>query len=1518
MSVMSIPSPMEELAHLLRLQKYHKRKRRDLQDRVNRLKVASETQKRLMRGQPKFQKSLADCIRTGEKAEFRQAFDTFKDVRNLTVDLIGSQRLSSGGLDDRPEAMNKPIESMPFLDRISRNSRDQILQFLTDVIVDEEFLVQRLMSLDQQQLEHVQNGMRPVHQDKSVFGHSTPSSLRRMSSPGPGRPEAKQAPLVLDLCRRDPFALLFDLVGLYPSAGPSSLRRRQERIWAAVCASMLSETKPGREKFIISVLDGMAYEIQPSGKRALETWIQETLRDGHFLLARSDTPSFGARTQSSPFEMPQENTDPETFYLEAVKKLFACLKNNQETKIIPQRVLNMCRIIVDKLRDSDTKFRTAPFFFLAHWLFSTFLLDEIITPESRGLMLEEYFPETARHRILRETILRAQRIVIDVSYSWNHNGAVDPSFKADVEAIAAIFRPNPGEQNEDQFDDELDKAPSGDYFLRCICPSDIHTLVNALYPERRPASIFPTFLSITTSPSQNSSASSVSGLSIFRQTPFEGDERPHIPGTSSNLSTESDHRPMTPASPSRRPTPGKAATRDRSASFEKAVALRFACTEIQSISKADLTRAAPNPAQESWSLLEIREDKVRNLDRVHALNTDHNEIDAPAEDDVVNGFRKDPDANITYLHIRKSLLKLMADPTLLGMQPSPVEVESSAVLSPFPRLQMPHNPFSPQLESPDKLHTNPFRRRSSMSSPIAKSVFDLPLRNSDRYGGITARWPESLSGAFEKAIRHLQLVEDFNKAFEFSQTLAKINALSTSNPEAESAMLRYFTTDVEHSISRSRNASAKLEILVSQLEQQCLETDLWIRAISSIANETRVKMWYCTDVRSAASYADLEKLASAIRSMSTPSQPALKRAEPPTLRHKGTLKPKNLNAVKRGEASVLDIMVTDPSYHVLCKMKDDQVALTQLWMEKSGIENICAGEERIHRLLCEMAKCLSQLISADPMTSPVLWGSELFQRDRWDGENEALQIEMTNNDGRDHSSLFSRPSSNGSEFVQLDYHARFRRQSDFNIASASLHSHDSGPDFLDSRSPTLMTRSSTTFWSPSGFRSQSPLSNISPPSRTWSPMYLRQSISRESFQSTPKVKGLLNDLRLSITGLLASDLMRAIFPTGSETDSAFFHGIGSKFADHLDDSLSHRRSKADLDFGYGKRMEREAKRDSKLARQPSATLRTESRDSLRRSVTDKRKDSPPTINTTPLLFDLDQAKRRLVRRFDLSGGPYEKLKVLHDLETLLLSSSSQEQHSSSHGVVLEGNQTPRGLVARPKTEVDILRTRLETSLLVGRSSSHLHASVRVFETLFREPSTRPACLFRDLQAIASLIPAETLDDTPHGKTFWSATIAALSLKQEMTQCLVEAADQIISQHTDSSTVKPAAAPAPSIPITTMPQPTVSSITPSADSDNHPLMQAFKLLHLAAAQSHSVAQRELATLYLTHPELLPRVLAPFSKCRDAFRASQAAKWARENSDGRKYDAETMCVAFHWMELSAAGGDRLAKEFAAGRS
>ena len=77
--------------------------------------------------------------------------------------------------------------------------------------------------------------------------------------------------------------------------------------------------------------------------------------------------------------------------------------------------------------------------------------------------------------------------------------------------------------------------------------------------------------------------------------------------------------------------------------------------------------------------------------------------------------------------------------------------------------------------------------------------------------------------------------------------------------------------------------------------------------------------------------------------------------------------------------------------------------------------------------------------------------------------------------------------------------------------------------------------------------------------------------------------------------------------------------------------------------------------------------------------------------------------------------------------------------------------------------------------------------------------------------------------------------------------------------------------------------------------------------ITAKEGNPVAQRELAILYLTHPELLPRVTLPLTLLRDTFKAEMMYRRDKDS----KSDPQSMCLALHWMQLSASGGDELAR-------
>ncbi|KAI5270902.1 hypothetical protein E4T47_05841 [Aureobasidium subglaciale] len=354
--------------------------------------------------------------------------------------------------------------------------------------------------------------------------------------------------------------------------------------------------------------------------------------------------------------------------------------------------------------------------------------------------------------------------------------------------------------------------------------------------------------------------------------------------------------------------------------------------------------------------------------------------------------------------------------------------------------------------------------------------------------------------------------------------------------------------------------------------------------------------------------------------------------------------------------------------------------------------------------------------------------------------------------------------------------------------------------------------------------------------------------SSQLFQNQKPLIGLVNgrnqasflaELRQNLTSLLLSDF-HDLFHSGSETDKAMRKPLKSK--------LSAINEPAEvMDYDY---------------------------------------DTPQSS------FDFDRVFRKLLRRFELQASPYTKLDVLLELQSML------EAHRADLG--LEDQ-----LAAPPPNSALLSSRRLSLRIdasTAPRSSSGHDSTILSFRQLFQNPHMRPKTLFRDLQYIASLVPLHVLDSTLRGRAFWNATIAVLDLKEEICQGMIETADQIVHHHTfnrghsrvtsAAQAKRDAAAFSPSTP-----QLGDSSVADLCMSD------AATLLQLTAKEGIPAAQRELATLYLTHPELLGICLSPFSKVKDVFKDIGKDREALSE----RYDPVAMAVAQHWMELSARGGD-----------
>lgn len=695
--------------------------------------------------------------------------------------------------------------------------------------------------------------------------------------------------------------------------------------------------------------------------------------------------------------------------------------------------------------------------------------------------------------------------------------------------------------------------------------------------------------------------------------------------------------------------------------------------------------------------------------------------------------------------------------------------------------------------------------------------------------------------------RHLKFAEetcDFVGAHEWFQNLQFLCSLCAEDPNLN--LLRTTIQDMVHLGQRSLTRDAItvgacedwLRLAKPPLEANLTELSCQVEA----AEQLRDTMWFVADVRTSAAYDEARSVSGALRIMGKPKKPPRTRIAPP-LRHWSGSKLSNTSFHLKTEVQYLELMSALPDQGGPNKLSDDQSRCTLSWMERNSIENLCRGEERLHRLCMEVRKCVDQLTSED---GALLSSNPLFARESHNVSNR----------GTSRARLSALQGSAG-RLNQLTLQTNVASSIDSISSSSHALSSASSRDYmyLESRSPTLTHKSSAPFWSPAITEAQSPSSATSIGS------YHTQTAprARRRHNAAADAKDLgshrLERLKRRLTGLLLSDLMSTLFNDGSETDRAFWTGLGGELVDkHL--RAKYVTSSNDNEHG---------------------TAEIE-----RTSLGDRSR------------FDYDQAFHQMLGSFSASSDPSTKLATLFDINRLMSLRASEQRVAAS----LSTRQT--GLAT---TQANVLRK--------DNPSLKVEDNVPAFCRLFCDAQIRPPAIFRDLQTIAALVPVAVLESTPQGKAFWNAAVAVSQLKREARNIMVETADSIIAYHSNNRGHGRSSSTAQ------QQRDSATFTTPSRTSSaeeiaRYSMADAAYLLQITAKEGDPVAQRELATLYLTHPELMDHIIAPFARPKDVFKEELESKW-RKNQDRNRCDPATMCVAHHWMSLSSRGGDALATEY-----
>jgi hypothetical protein len=360
-----VPS-LSEISRLLRLQKYHKTRSRQAEDRLRHLQNVAAKTNRLICATRSIQHTLAECIKSEDRNSFVNLLHAFHDatddISQVPSMLADVSKASQGS----------------FLEDLSPSARSTVLEVMTKVRHDGSFVADQLENLSQKELVALLPDLSSSRPSDSIFA----SSMRTMSRTS--RPFGFVVDAQVDFISTYSYCsaletLIFATQSI-SSPSPSADARATE-VWSTACARLISRQRPGSEKFVPAILDIWASSISWPCKDRLGVWILETLNRGAFLLDLANRQTFKARMETRTETPTEDELRTETFYAQAVSGLLDLLADSTGASIIPPGALAMSRSISDRLSHSPGHQRGLPQFLVTRWLSSSFLIDAITLPE---------------------------------------------------------------------------------------------------------------------------------------------------------------------------------------------------------------------------------------------------------------------------------------------------------------------------------------------------------------------------------------------------------------------------------------------------------------------------------------------------------------------------------------------------------------------------------------------------------------------------------------------------------------------------------------------------------------------------------------------------------------------------------------------------------------------------------------------------------------------------------------------------------------------------------------------------------------------------------------------------------------------------------------------------------------------------------------------------------------------------------------------------------------------------------
>lgn len=364
-----------DLARILRLERYQKRRAYDLQARLHQEQLIAARSCRLLSIARSAQQTLTECIRCEDKQGFISLCSSFHDVITDSTNPPSNAHPQHWREDaNRPGIVENFVDSFPLA------QRSGLFDLLSSIRGDPTYVANRLSSLTQKELLAVLPQRLGSRSNDSVFGNSLRSDSRMSRSLG--YVVDAQIEQIASLEAASPLeALVWSTRDLHKGLS-HDIRARE--IWARTCGKLVSDQKRGMERVVPAIIDVWASSSPWHGTDRVETWIGRTLQEGAFILDQPSRQSFRLRIQGRPDLNSEDEGKAEEFFRRTVQSLLELLADANGASAIPDMALILCRHICAHI-PSEAQQHSFCSFVLTRWLFNSFVAEAITLPEVRDL-----------------------------------------------------------------------------------------------------------------------------------------------------------------------------------------------------------------------------------------------------------------------------------------------------------------------------------------------------------------------------------------------------------------------------------------------------------------------------------------------------------------------------------------------------------------------------------------------------------------------------------------------------------------------------------------------------------------------------------------------------------------------------------------------------------------------------------------------------------------------------------------------------------------------------------------------------------------------------------------------------------------------------------------------------------------------------------------------------------------------------------------------------------------------------